>query len=391
MISRYAPTYTYQDILRSLKSEPKDDQEAGLVSRLSHLLQVKYVFLTKNARCGIYTILKAYNRVGEVLIPAYNCISVPHAITYAGYRPRFVDVDINTLNALPKTFERMITPDTTAVMPTHLFGIPCNLEETLQVFKQREILIIEDAAPALGAEYGNKMVGSFGDASVISFGGRKVISGEAGGAVLTNDEGLAKKIHEVLSQITDRSNKWSMFIKAAAYKTSTTPILYGVLRRIYALLGKEQMYEIVPVSLEKPSDYLSGIPSYAGTLLKIQFDRLEWNLNRRQTIAKIYREQLANHPGWILPHIPDSSNPSWIQFPLICDDKQAFYNHMKSEGIDVSWTYKYSCAESFGFNDCPNALQAAKKVVSLPTTPYLTNQQAHQICSKALKYLPRPH
>jgi dTDP-4-amino-4,6-dideoxygalactose transaminase len=59
---------------------------------------------------------------------------------------------------------------------------------------------------------------------------------------------------------------------------------------------------------------------------------------------------------------------------------------MKAEGVDTSWTYKYSCAESFGDSSCPNAQLAAKKVVSLPTTPFITDQQAYQICSKALKF-----
>lgn len=386
MIPRYAPTYTYNDLFHSLKNLPRERSEEEITSQLSKLCQAKHVFLIKSARAGLYAILKAYNRVGRVLIPAYNCISVPEAVHYAGYQPGFVDIVPNTLNVSPEMFESLITPDTTAVIPTHLYGIPCDLEEILQIFKQKDILIIEDAAPALGAEYRGKIVGCFGDASVISFGGRKVIYGEAGGAILTNNDELAIKIHEVLSLIEQRSNKWFMSIKAVAYKTALTPMFYAIIRRVYALLRKEQMYEIVPATLEQPRGYLSNMPGYACTLVQLQLDRLEWNLSRRRKIAQIYHDQLKNHSGWILPEIPESSSPSWIQFPMICDDKLAFYKYMKSEGVDISWTYKYSCAESFGFSDCPNAQQAAKKVVSLPTTPFITDQQAYQICSKALRF-----
>lgn len=76
---------------------------------------------------------------------------------------------------------------------------------------------------------------------------------------------------------------------------------------------------------------------------------------------------------------------------MITESKLEFYKYMQSVGVDMSWTYKYSCAESFGARDCPNTQQAAKKVVSLPTTPFLTDEQADQICSKALRFSPSLH
>jgi perosamine synthetase len=386
MIPRYAPTYTYNDLFHGLKNIPQKVNEEEITSHISRLCKVKHVFLLNNARAGLYTILKAYDRTGRVLIPAYNCISVPEAAHYAGYQPEFVDINLGNLNVIPELFAKSITHDTTAVIPTHLFGIPCNIDEVLPIFKQRDILVIEDAAPALGAEYKGTTVGSFGDASVISFGGRKVIYGEAGGAILTNNEELAIKIKVFLSHINENRNKWIMSIKAGIFKTALNPIFYGTIRRVYALLFKELMYEIFPARLEQPKGYLANMPGYSCALVKQQLDRLSWNLRQRRNIARIYRDQLENHSGWILPEIPNSAYPSWIQFPIICEDKLAFYNHMKAEGVDVSWTYKYSCAESFGFNDYPNAQQAAKKVVSLPTTPFIDDQQTYKICSKALKF-----
>jgi len=389
MIPRYAPTYTFSDLFHCLKSDQGEKLKEGLAARLSNLFQVKHVFLTESARVGLYAILRAYNRPGRVLMPAYNCIVVPEAVHYAGYQPGFVDIDPCTLNVSPELLEKAITPDTTAVLVTHLFGIPCDLEEILRIFKQRDILIIEDAAPALGAEYGGKMVGRFGDASVISFQSTKVISGEAGGALLTNNDELANKIHGILSLAEERGNNRSLFLRAVAYKTALNPTVYAALRHGYALLRKELMYEVVPAALEQPEGYASRMPGYACALIQRQLDRLGWNLCRRRKIAQIYRDQLANQTCWLLPEITGSSYPSWIQFPMICDDKLAFYKYMQSAGVDMSWTYKYSCAESFGFSDFPNTQQAAKKVVSLPTTPFLTDEQAYQICSKALGFSPR--
>jgi perosamine synthetase len=386
MIPRFGPTYTYNDLFHCLKNRPIESVEEEIKFHLSNLCSVKHVFLLKSARVGLFTILKAYNHVGQALLPAYTCKSVPQAIHYAGYIPGFVDIGPNSFNVLPEMFEKSITPDTTAVLPTHLFGIPCVIEDILNIFIKKDILVIEDAAPAFGAEYKGKKVGCFGDVSVISFGGQKVLYGGAGGAILTNNDELAKKINNVLSNIEHRSNKWSGFVKALAYKVALEPVLYAVIRRIYAQLRKEKMYEVIPARLKQPKGYLSEMPEYACALVQSQLDKLGWNLSRRRKIASIYQEQMANHTGWILPEIPESAYPSWIQFPMFCEDKQGFYKHMKAEGVDTSWTYKYSCAESFDRTDCPNAHQAAKQIISLPTTPFITDQQAYQICSKALKY-----
>ena len=386
MIPRFAPTYTYSDLFSCLKSELGEEQKEKLIARLSNLCQVKHVFLVESARVGLYVILKAYNRPGRVLMPAYNVIVVPEAVHHAGYQPGFVDIDPCTLTVSSERWEKAITPDTTAVLPIHLFGVPCNLKEILRIFKQRDILIIEDAAPALGAEYGGKMVGSFGDASVISFRGIKVISGEAGGAVLTNSDELASNIHRILLSAQERWNTRSLFLKAVAFKIALSPTVYAALRHGSALLHKEQMYEVVPATLEQPAESIFRMPGFASALVQTQLDRLEWNLSRRRKIAQIYREQLADHAAWFLPEMAEFSNPSWIQFPMICADKLAFYKYMQSLGVDLSWTYKYSCPESFGLNDYPNAQQAAKKVISLPITPFLTDEQVYEICSKALRF-----
>lgn len=391
MIPRYAPTYTYTDLFNCLKSDRGQKLKEALAARLSNLLQVKHIFLVGSARVGLYTILSAYNRPGQVLMPGYNCIVVPEAVHYAGYRPTFVDIDPCTLNFSARALEKAITADTTVVLATHLFGIPCNLEEILELIKHRDILIIEDAAPALGAEYNGKIVGCFGDAAVISFQSTKVISGEVGGALLTNNDELAKKIHQILSSAEDRSNKLILFPKAMAYKTALGPTMYAVLRRVYAESRKELMYEVIQANLEKPDGYVTRMPGYACALVNRQLDRLVWNLGRRRKIAQIYRDRLANQTHWLLPEIPLSSAPSWIQFPMITESKLEFYKYMQSVGVDMSWTYKYSCAESFGARDCPNTQQAAKKVVSLPTTPFLTDEQADQICSKALRFSPSLH
>ncbi len=389
MIPRYTPTYSYADLIFSLKNGNSNDFEKNLSGKLQSLFGAygaKYIFLFASARAGIYAVLKAYDRPGKVLLPAYNCIAVPEAIIYAGYQPAFVDIDIATLNVSPNALEKALKPDTTALLLTHLFGIPCEMAEIRSICKNRNILIIEDAAPAFGAEYNGKMVGCFGDASVISFHSTKVISGGGGGALITNNDMLAESIEKYLSVIKKTEISWLLFLKSIAYKTALNPKLYTVLRLGYRMFHLEQMYEVVKASLVQPDVYISRMSAFTCALIDKQLNRLDWNLHRRRRVAEIYREHLGGSSNWSLPEIPASAVPSWIQFPLICHDKLAFYKYMQSKGVDLSWTYKYSCAESFGLDNFPNSVQAAKNVVSLPTSPYLTDEQAYQICSKAVAF-----
>ena len=88
----------------------------------------------------------------------------------------------------------------------------------------------------------------------------------------------------------------------------------------------------------------------------------------------------------MLPIIPNQASPSWIQFPILVEDKLGFYKHMQQNHIDVTWTYRYSCPDSYGKKNYPNSHKAAKTVIGLPTYPMLTGAQVLSIISAARKF-----
>jgi perosamine synthetase len=228
MIPRYAPTYTWMDLIAGFQLSSNSKVEEELCSRIESLFNIQYVFLFGSGREALYAALKAYGHPGRVLIPAYNCIVVPEAIQFAGYSPTFVDIDRSSFNMTAESVERAITSDVKVVFLTHLFGIPCDIQSILNVLHEREIFIIEDAAPALGAEYQGKWVGSFGDATVISFQSTKVISGEVGGALLTNNRNFAQKVMELQLEAVAPNNAWLVLTKALIRKLVTSQGLYGL-------------------------------------------------------------------------------------------------------------------------------------------------------------------
>jgi perosamine synthetase len=386
MIPRYAPTYEYADLARSLRYCYGLGEKYDLAEHLAALYGVRHVFLLASARVALYVLLKAFNRPGGVLMPAYTCIVVPEAVCYAGYYPVFADINLGTLAVTPASLKGAMSPGVTVILPTHLFGIPCDVQELLEGSPSRDILLVEDAAPAIGATLRGRLAGSFGRAAIVSFHATKVIAGETGGALLTDDDDLASAVSRLLGTEGAGGDHWRLFAKALARKAAMSPAAYPGAHLGYRLLRQERMYEVVPPGEAIPPGFLASCPRFSRALVSLQLDRLSWNLTRRRRIAQIYQDGLSDNAAVKLPVIPADCAPAWIQFPIIVEDKLAFYRHLQRNGIDASWTYRYSCADSFGQEGFPTAQAAAKTVLGLPTYPSLTDEQARYICNIADMY-----
>jgi dTDP-4-amino-4,6-dideoxygalactose transaminase len=287
----------------------------------------------------------------------------------------------------PESVKQHINNNVSVVLATHLFGIPCQVDELIHIAKLSNILIVEDAAPALGARFQGLPVGSMGDAAIISFHSSKVISGESGGALVINNDSLAAKVKDLIEPHNNSIKSWIEFPSCLVRKTITNRHLYSITHFIYRQLREELMYEIINPNIQVPNNFLRLCSTFSKRLVEIQFEYLEENLTRRRKIAQIYRERLSKLPFILTPEIPKDVEPAWIQYPIMIDNKHSFYKHMQQHNIDVTWTYRYSCSESFGHTGFPNTHRAAKSVLGLPTYPALNDEDAHYICSIAEKYV----
>ncbi len=386
MIPRCVPTYSYADILHSLSKGFRENVRQNLRSNLEKQYNVKHVFLLNSARAALYVLLKAYNRPGGVLMPSYTCIVVPESVCYAGYHPVFVDIEPGLISIASDRFRKYISPDIKVVLATHVFGTPCDIDEILRLKQKYDLLVVEDAAPALGARLHGQLVGTFGDAAIISFHPTKVISGEGGGVLLTNDDELAHKIEGLLGSTAASEDYWRSAVKAFARKAVSNSLAYSFAHLGYRALHEEQMFEIVSPHSEIPPDFTTSCSSFSGALFLLQLERLDWNLSRRKKLAQIYQEELSKCSWLTIPAIPKDCSPAWIQYSIFVDDKKAFYKYMQNNGVDLSWSYRYSCADSYRADGFPNAHQAAKTILGLPTYPSLTDKHVHYICDLAKKY-----
>jgi len=144
----------------------------------------------------------------EVIVPSFTFIAVANAVTYERATPVFVDIDPVTFNIDPALVEAAITPRTRAIIAVHTFGVPAELDALLQIARNHNLALIEDACEAIGATYNNAPVGSFGDIATFAFYPNKQITTGEGGAVLTGDPKLASRIRALRNQGRYPSGDW---------------------------------------------------------------------------------------------------------------------------------------------------------------------------------------
>jgi len=161
---------------------------------LASLVGAKHVVPVANGTLGLMLVAKALGLEGEIIMPSFTYVATAHAMQWQGVTPVFCDVDPHTHNLDPARVEALITPRTSAILGVHLWGRPCNIEALQRIADRHGLALLFDAAHAFNVAVDGRKIGSFGRAEVFSFHATKFINSLEGGAVATNDDGLAEQI-----------------------------------------------------------------------------------------------------------------------------------------------------------------------------------------------------
>lgn len=233
----------------------------------------------------------------EVIVPSNTFIATALAVTYTGATPVFVEPDIRTYNIDPAKIEEKITRKTKAIMPVHLYGLPCDMDPIMDIAKKYGLYVIEDCAQAHGATYKGKVIGSFGDAAGFSFYPGKNLGalGDAG-ATVTNNEALAKKV------------------------------------RALGSYGSDYKYHHIYKGNNSRLDELQA--AFLAAKLPLM-DKVNEN---RRAIAKRYMEGITN-PLIILPYVPEYAVPVWHLFAVRTENRDALAQHLADNGIGTNKHY----------------------------------------------------
>ena len=189
--------------------------------------KVKYAIPTSSCTGAMHLILEALGikKGDEVIVPDTTWVATASVVKYVGAKPVFADVDQDSWTICIKSLKKKINKKTKAIIAVHLYGHPSRMDEIVKIAKKYKIYLIEDAAPAVGAKYNNKLVGTFGIAAAFSFQGAKLVVSGEGGMIITSNQTLNKKIRQLAAHGRGNNKKKGPFwIEKVGYKYSMSNI-----------------------------------------------------------------------------------------------------------------------------------------------------------------------
>lgn len=321
--------------------------------QLCALLKTKHCITTCNGTAALQIAIKALGLKGEVILPSMTFIATAHALNWLGIKPVFCDIERDSYNLDPLCVESLITPRTTAILPVHLWGRPCNIEALAELSHRYNIRLLFDSAHALGSSYKRRMLGNFGDAEIFSFHATKFLNTFEGGAIATNNDSLAHKI---------RLMKNFGFLDTDKVECVGINGKMSEISAAMGLTGLESFDEFVSINRLNYELYLQELADLPGVTVmgydetescNFQFIVLEIN----EGVVKISRNQLMN--------ILRAENVLARRY---------FYPGCHRSKPYLSWNHT-----------TPNSLlhteNVLHRVLTLPTGQPITSEHIHTICS----------
>ena len=319
----------------------------------------KYATTVSNCTAGLHlSCLTAGFGVGdEVIVPAQTHVATAHAVEYTGARVVFVDVDPITGNITVEEMKKKLTDATKGVIPVHMAGYPCDMMAIAKLCKERDLVLIEDCAHALGTTIKGVHAGNYGISGNFSFYPTKQITTGEGGVVISNDENIIDEIK-----------------KLKAFGINTPP----------EMRSKPGVYDVQGLG------YNYRMTDFQAALGAGQMERYGENLTKRKRNGKYYTELLADTEEINFPEYSDDN--SYFLFQVIFDeqiDRDDVLLKLKEKGVGVSIHYAtpvpmmsyYRRKYGFEEDEFPNAMFYGRQSVSLPVHSKIDENDIRYICS----------
>ena len=322
-----------------------------LEKSLAEYLNVPYLSLFTNGTLPLITALQALRITGEVITTPYSFVATTHSIWWNNLKPVFVDIEEETGNIDPEKIEAAITPQTTAIMPVHVYGTPCNTKRIQEIADIYGLKVIYDAAHAFGVNVDGKSILENGDMSTLSFHATKVYNTVEGGALICRDEATKKRID---------------YLKNFGFADEVTVVAPGInskmdeLRSAWGLLNLKQVDEAIA---------------------------------KRKHVAELYRSALKDVPGIRFLNDIEGVRHNYSYFPIFITEKEygmsrdALYSKLKENNI-LARRYFYPLISNFPVyrglesarpSNLPVATKLAEQVLCLPMYADLSDDDVERI------------
>lgn len=361
MIPIAEPTITQKEI-----DYVSDAMRSGWVSSLGPYIEKfekhfaefcgsKYAITVSNGTTGLHLALlsNGIKPGDEVIVPDLTFVATANAVCHAGATPVLVDIDKSTLQIDPVSIERALTPKTRAIIPVHLYGHPADMDAILKIANKHNLIVIEDAAEAVGADINSKKVGTFGNCGIFSFYGNKIITSGEGGMIVTDDAQINERARHLRDHAMSKTKRY--WHDEVGYNYRMT--------NLQAALGLAQL------------------------------DRIHEILDQKDRIFFQYHRQLSEIPGVRLnPIVKGKKNAHW----MICfehesftyESREQFMVELKKRGIDSRpYFYPISDLPMYKTANTPNTHEISKKGVNLPSSFCLQENEIDFICKNVKEVL----
>ena len=283
-------------------------------------------------RMAFYYMLKALDLPpgSEIIFPSLTFWVVPELARVAGLTVAFADVDPKTFTIDPASAERLITDKTRAIVPTHLYGLPCDMDAIMALAARHNLIVLEDCAHAVGATYKGKAVGTFGSAALFSFQTLKPLNCYGGGAALFQDAALAARVRAIVDALPWPSEKrvrdrlligrlQRIFIKPWVFSISLFPVLW-----VSALIDANPdvfLWEKIRSLDPLPDAYTERFPNVQAAIGLEALKRVDDWTARARAHADYVNRALGNLPGVQVPYVPPDRTHVYYQYCVYGPDR----------------------------------------------------------------------
>jgi dTDP-4-amino-4,6-dideoxygalactose transaminase len=347
------------------------DFENAVAERLG----VRHAVASSNCTTALHLALLVHG-VGEgdeVIVPSYTWIATANVVKMVGAVPVFADIDLDTFNVTPETIEPLITSRTKAIMPVHQFGLPADVEGLTETARRHELIVIEDAACAMGSAYRGRPLGSLGNTTCFSFHPRKAVTTGEGGMLVTDSDELAARSRMLLN-----------------HGASVSDLVKHQAGTVEALLA-EEFHEV---------GYNYRLTSLQGALGTVQLTRLDGILEQRRMRAEKYSASFAEMSHIIPPTVPDYATPCWQSYAIrVADSASVSRNEVAQQLLDAGVACRpayMACHVQPVYRrlypelHLPNTERALETVIILPLYPQMTDAEQEYVIDCVLSALPHP-
>ncbi|MFC1964846.1 DegT/DnrJ/EryC1/StrS family aminotransferase [Chloroflexota bacterium] len=337
--------------------------------KVAEYVGVRYAFAVNSGTSALHATLAAHG-IGEgdeVIVPSFTFIATANCALFVGAKPVFAEIEEETYGLDPEDVEKKITPQTKAIIPVHVVGLPCHIKELKQIAQKHNLILIEDTAESLGAMVDGKKVGSFGDSAILSFCASKVITTGEGGMILTNSRDLYERIKLICNQ--GRA-------ETADYFTSTEQMQYVTL------------------------GYNFRMSTMAAALGLAQMEKIDEIIRRRRDNANYLTQRLSEIEGITSPKVPEGYFHVHQMYTIRLKGgektRKRWIEHLARHGITskllfqpVHLTQFYR--QNFGFRegDLPLTEKVASEVLILPVYPTLIQEKMSYIIQQIEDFFAR--